>query len=192
MRNDLPKANEMVRGTISSDECREPRERLRCKAPLLAIALLLMPLPALAQPAPSPTKLFTAGADIPALIAKAKAEQKSPTINSVQQIASDGPYRVLLEYRTGLTPPTVHHGLAELIHVIQGSATLVTGGHLTGIVPGRPGSTTDSGTGIEGASPQKLTAGDYVVVPADTAHQFQDVQGEFIIMSVHMFMPPAK
>jgi quercetin dioxygenase-like cupin family protein len=56
-------------------------------------------------------------------------------------------------------------------------------------VPGRPGSANESGTGIEGASPQKLIAGDYVVVPADTAHQFQDVQGEFIIMSVHMFMP---
>ena len=159
---------------------------------ILFAALLLMPLPALAQPAPMPTKLFTAGADIPALIAKAKAAQKSPTINSVQPIATVGPYRVLLEYRTGLTPPTVHHGQAELIHVIQGSATLVTGGHLTGIVPGRPGSPNESGTGIEGASPQKLIAGDYVVVPAETAHQFQDVQGEFIIMSVHMFMPPAQ
>jgi len=31
-----------------------------------------------------------------------------------------------------------------------------------------------------------------VVVPAETAHQFQNVQGEFIIMSVHMFMPEAK
>jgi len=113
-------------------------------------------------------------------------------VNSVQPIATVGPYRVLLEYRTGLTPPTVHRGQAELIHVIQGSATLVTGGKLTGILPSRPGATTDSGTGIEGATPQKLTAGDYVVVPADTAHQFQDVQGEFIIMSVHMFMPETK
>jgi len=159
---------------------------------ILLAALLLIPLPALAQPTPPPTKLFTAGTDIPALIAKAKAEQKSPAVNSVQPIATVGPYRVLLEYRTGLTPPTVHRGQAELIHVIQGSATLVTGGKLTGLLPSRPGATTDSGTGIEGATPQKLTAGDYVVVPADTAHQFQDVTGEFIIMSVHMFMPETK
>jgi hypothetical protein len=69
---------------------------------------------------------------------------------------------------------------------------LVTGGKLTGIQPSRPGAANESGTGIEGASPQKLTAGDYVVVPTDTAHQFQDVQGEFIIMSVHMFMPEPK
>jgi len=158
---------------------------------LFAVALSV-PLPALAQPAsPPPEKLFTAGTDIPALIAQAKANQKSPTVNSVVPIAVTGPYRVLLEYRTGLTPPTVHHGQAELVHVIQGSATLVTGGKLTG-VQSRPGSANESGTGIEGASPRKITAGDYVVVPAETAHQFQNVQGEFIIMSVHMFMPEAK
>jgi mannose-6-phosphate isomerase-like protein (cupin superfamily) len=159
---------------------------------ILLVAALLMPLPALAQtpsPPPLPTKLFTAGADIPALIAQAKAAQKSPTVNSVVPIAVVGPYRVLLEYRTGLTPPTVHHGQAELIHVIQGNATLASGGKLTGTQPSRPGAANESGTGIEGASPQKLTAGDYVVVPSETAHQFQDVQGEFIIMSVHMFMP---
>lgn len=155
--------------------------------PVLAIAaLLLAPVPALAQPAALPTKLFTAGADIPGLIAKAKAGQTSPQVNSIQPIATLAPYRVLLEYRTGLTPPTVHQGEAELVHVIQGGATLVTGGHLTGIKPPRPGSTTDSGTGIEGATPQALAKGDYVLVPPDTAHQFQNIQGEFVIMSVHM------
>jgi mannose-6-phosphate isomerase-like protein (cupin superfamily) len=154
--------------------------------------LLLLPMSSLAQPAPTPTRLFTSGTDIPALIAKARADQKSPTINSVEPIATFGPYRVLLEYRTGLTPPTVHHGQAELINVLQGSATLVTGGKLTGTQPSRPGATSESGTGIEGAAPQKLTKGDYVLVPPDTAHQFQDVQGEFIIMSVHMFMPETK
>jgi len=153
---------------------------------------LLIPLCATAQPAPQPTKLFTSGADIPALIAQAKANQKSAAINSQVPIATAGPYSVLLEYRTGVTPPTIHHGQAELIHVIRGNATLVTGGKLIGGAPTRPGSASESGTGIEGASPQKLVAGDYVVVPADTAHQFQGVQGEFIIMSVHMFMPEPK
>jgi len=56
----------------------------------------------------------------------------------------------------------------------------------------QPGAANESGTGIEGASPQKLTAGDYVVVPAETPHQFQNVQGEFVIMSVHMFLPEKK
>lgn len=157
---------------------------------ILLAALLLAPLPALAQPAPPPTQLFTAGADIPALIAKAKAAQKSPAINSVQPVAVDGPYRVLLEYRTGLTPPTVHHGQAELVTVVQGNATLVMGGHLTGVQPPRPGATTDTGTGIEGSDKSfPLAKGDILLVPAETAHQFQNVKGEFVIISVHMFMP---
>ena len=144
----------------------------------------------MAQNASPPMKLFTAGADIPALIAKAKADQKSPTINSVEPLAVYGPYRVLLEYRTGLTPPTVHHGQTELVYVLQGHATLVTGGHLTGILPPRPGSTTDMGTRIEGADrSQPLAQGDVLLVPAETAHQFQDIKGEFVIISVHMFMP---
>lgn len=162
------------------------------RRPLIA-ALLLTPLPALAQPSPPPMKLFTAGADIPAVIAKAKADQKSPTVNSTEPVAVYGPYRVLLEYRTGLTPPTVHHGQTELVYVLQGNATLVSGGHLTGVQPPRPGSTTDMGTGIAGADKsQALAKGDIVLVPAETAHQFQNVTGEFVILSVHMFMPEGK
>jgi mannose-6-phosphate isomerase-like protein (cupin superfamily) len=158
------------------------------KRTLLIAALLSAPLPAIAQPAPQ--QLFTAGADIPGLIAKAKAAQKSPNVNSVQPVAVDEPYRVLLEYRTGLTPPTVHHGQAELVTVVQGNATLVMGGHLTGVQPPRPGATTDTGTGIEGSDKSfPLAKGDIVLVPAETAHQFQNVKGEFVIVSVHMFMP---
>lgn len=158
----------------------------------LSLALLVCcAVPATAQPAPPPMKLFTAGADIPAVIAKAKAGQKSPNINSTEPVGVYGPYRVLLEYRTGLTPPTVHHGQTELVYVLQGNATLVSGGHLTGVQP--RGSTTDMGTGIEGADKsQALVKGDILLVPAETAHQFQNVSGEFVILSVHMFMPPEK
>ena len=75
----------------------------------------------------------------------------------------------------------------------QSNATLVSGGHLTGVQPPRPGATTDMGTGIEGADhSQPLAKGDILLVPAETAHQFQNVKGEFVILSVHMLMPEAK
>jgi quercetin dioxygenase-like cupin family protein len=46
------------------------------------------------------------------------------------------------------------------------------------------------GTGIEGSDKsQKLAKGDILLVPAETAHQFQDVKDEFVILSVHMLMP---
>ena len=99
-------------------------------------------------------------------------------------------YRALLEYRTGLTPPTVHHGQAELVTVVQGNATLVSGGHLTGVQPPRPGATTDTRhRDRRRDKSQQLAKGDSLLVPAETAHQFQDVKGEFVIISVHMLMP---
>ena len=99
------------------------------KKTALFAALLLAPLPAMAQTSTmAADPLFTAGADIPAVIAKAKAAQTSPAVNSTQPVASYGPYRVQLEYRTGLTPPTVHHGEAELVHVLKGNATFLSGG----------------------------------------------------------------
>lgn len=164
------------------------------KKPILAFVLTsLLISPAFAQSTQPPMKLFTAGTDIPEIIAKAKANQKSPNINSVEPVGIYGPYRVLLEYRTGLTPPTVHHGQTELVYVLQGHATLVSGGHLTGVLPPRPGSTTDTGSGIEDPDrSQPLSQGDILLVPTDTAHQFQDVKGEFVIISVHMFMPNPK
>lgn len=163
---------------------------------LFAAVLPVMAVPVMAQPAAAqsapPDVLFRSGADIPALIARAKANQESPTINSVVPIVSVAPYLVLLEYRTGVTPPTVHHGQAELVHVLKGSADLATGGHLTGILPptSGPGSASDVGTGIVGATKRHIVEGDYAMVPPDTAHQFQDVKSEFVIMSVHLLMPP--
>lgn len=165
---------------------------MKLSATILAAVTLVAP-PAIAQPAPRPIKLFTSNADIPALIAKAKANQKASDINSVEPLLTLPPYRVQLEYRTGVTPPTLHHGQSELVYVLKGGCTLVTGGQLTGIKAAtNPGATTDVGTAIEGGTPRKLAKGDFVMIPPDTPHQFQAVTGEFIIMSVHLPMPAGK
>ena len=58
---------------------------------------------------------------------------------------------------------------AQLIHVLAGSATLVTGGTLTGSRQVEPGET--RGVSIEGGMRQELRAGEVVHVPAGIAHQ---------------------
>lgn len=165
---------------------------MKAKSLLFALAMPLAVFPAHAQSgqAQPAQKLFQSGADIPALIAQAKANQKSSTANSIMPIVTLAPYRVQLEYRTGLTPPTLHHGEAELVEVLQGAADLATGGQLTGVKPPRPGSSTEMGTGIAGASKRHIVKGDYVMIPPETPHQFQGINGEFVIMSVHLLMPP--
>jgi hypothetical protein len=151
--------------------------------PILFAAALLIPLPAFAQAPTPPTKLFSSGADVQALIAKAKAEHKSG--NTVELVVNAQGYPFQLEYRTATTPPSIHPTHAELIEVIEGSCTLVTGGTLVGAKPGAPGAMTMGGTAIEGGSPRKIAKGDYIMVPANTPHQYTEVQG-LIMMTLHM------
>jgi hypothetical protein len=152
---------------------------------LLAAALLLTPLPTLAQSAPPPpTKLYSSAADVQALISSARAEHK--TGNTVRMVANVPGYPVQLEYRTGTTPPSIHPTQDELIEVIGGGCTLVTGGTLTGLTPGAAGAKTLTATAIEGGAPRKVTKGDYIFVPANTPHQYTDIQGELITVAVHM------
>src|SRR5260221_34663 len=151
---------------------------------ILFAAALLIPPPALAQaPTPPPTKLYSSGADVQALIAKAKAEHKSG--NTVLLVVNVQGYPMQLEYRTATTPPSIHPTHAELIEVIEGSCTLITGGTLVGAKPGAPGAMTMGGTAIEGGSPHKIAKGDYIMVPANTPHQYTEVQG-LIMMTLHM------
>ena len=151
---------------------------------LVLAAALLVPLPALAQSAsPPPTKLFASAADVQALIAKAKAEHKGG--NTSKLVVNDEGYPFQLEHRTDTTPPSIHPKHAELIEIIEGSCTLVTGGKLVGAKPAAPGAMTQGGTAIEGGSKRRVSKGDYIMVPANTPHQYTEVNG-LVMMTLHM------
>jgi hypothetical protein len=150
----------------------------------LIIPLLCCALPAMAQE----VKLFSSGADVEKLIAEARAEHKPG--NTVKIIAATPGYPVQLEYRNADTPPTVHPSQDELIEVIAGSCTFITGGKLVGTPAGGDAAKTVAGTSIEGGTPRRIAKGDYVMVRAGTPHWYSGIQGEFITMAVHM--PVAK
>ena len=151
---------------------------------LLAAALLsFAALPALAQEATRPTKLYASSAEVQSLIAQAKAEHKGG--NTAKLVVNDEGYPFQLEHRTSTTPPSIHPTQAELIEVIEGSCTLITGGKLIGVKPAAPGATTQGGTSIEGGTPRKIAKGDYILVPANTPHQYTEVNG-LVMMTLHM------
>ena len=151
---------------------------------ILFAAVLLVSLPAFAQSAsPPPTKLYASSADVQALIAKAKAEHKGG--NTVELVVNDEGYPFQLEHRTSTTPPSIHPTHAELIEIIEGSCTLITGGKLVGAKPAAPGAMTQGGTSIEGGTPRKVAKGDYIMVPANTPHQYTEVKG-LVMMTLHM------
>jgi len=133
------------------------------------------------QPAP-PTKTYASAADVAALLAKAKAEPHQPTV--AERILTLAPIGANLEYRSAVGPAAVHEKEAELFYVIEGSATLTTGGKLANEKRTTPGNLT--GTAIEGGKSQAMAKGDFAIVPENTPHWFSAIDGSIVLMSLHI------
>jgi mannose-6-phosphate isomerase-like protein (cupin superfamily) len=150
-----------------------------------AVALAKQPAP---QPAPQssdkPTKTFTSAADVTALIAKSKSERKENQPLVTQPILELNGYDGHLEYRASVGNAAVHEKEAELFYVIDGSATLVTGGKL--VNEKRTDAANLNGSGIEGGSPRNIVKGDWVLVPQNTPHWFSPINGVLLLFSMHV------
>jgi glc operon protein GlcG len=67
----------------------------------------------------------------------------------------------------------VHDKETDIMYVIDGEATLVTGGTVVGLRATRAGQSV--GTEVKGGDSHHLTKGDVIVVPAGTPHWFKEV-----------------
>ena len=116
---------------------------------LQGIVALLVVFAANAQQGASPPagKTMVSAADVTALIAKAKAQRTDQPIIA-QSMLQLSPYNVSLEYRASVGNAAVHETEAELFYVVDGSATLVTGGKLKD--EKRSNAENLTGTGIDG------------------------------------------
>ena len=150
----------------------------------LALGCLTIALSAQA-PAPAP-KLFASAADVTAMMANAKNTRKPDQANFAQPILSLAPYSANLEYRVGSVKQTssTHENEAEMFYVVDGAATLVTGGML------REGRRTNAenlgGTGIDGGNRRRIAKGDFAMVPENTPHWFDEIEGTLVLMSIHL------
>jgi mannose-6-phosphate isomerase-like protein (cupin superfamily) len=154
----------------------------------ITFVLTLLTAAALAQqPAAPAMKTFTSSADVQAMIAKAKNARKENQPTVTDRILQLAPYNANLEYRASVGPAAVHEKEAELFYVIDGSATLVTGGKL--VAETRTNAENLSGTGIEGGAARPIAKGDFVVVPENTPHWFSTINGTLVLMSLHVPRP---
>jgi mannose-6-phosphate isomerase-like protein (cupin superfamily) len=154
---------------------------------VIAIALGLMPGFVFAQqaaPAAQAQRTFASAADVAALAAKAKATRKPDQANLVQPLLQLAPYTANIEYRAGVANAAVHEKEAELFYVVDGAGTLVTGGKLT--AESRTNAGNLSGSGIEGGKSQRVSKGDFIIVPENTPHWFSAIDGTLTLMSIHM------
>ena len=151
----------------------------------ISLALTVVAAVAVAQqPAAQAAKTFASSSDVAALIAKAKSERKEGQPMLSQSIVRLAPYGANLEYRAAIGPAAIHENEAELMYVIDGSATIVTGGKLVNEKRTNPENL--SGTAIEGGSSRAIAKGDFILVPENTAHWFSAIDGTVVLMTLHL------
>jgi glc operon protein GlcG len=84
-------------------------------------------------------------------------------------------YMVHASHRDQAGVVEVHEQDADIIYVLDGSATLVTGGEVVNGKPIAPGEI--RGTDVKGGETRQITKGDVIIVPAGTPHWFKEVPG---------------
>jgi mannose-6-phosphate isomerase-like protein (cupin superfamily) len=120
---------------------------------------------------------YMTAAEIEAAIAKLPKDRA----NSSVRVFTLPPYTVNIEHRQPMAQgASVHADEAELFYVLDGSATMLTGGKLVG----------DPAKTIDGGVSQKFGKGDWIMVPSGVPHQFVDIKSPITILSLHL--PNAK
>lgn len=160
------------------------------RASLAGLVLVLSSSVAFAQQPPAAaSRTYVSAADVTALIAKAKAERKDQPLLA-QSMIQLAPYNVSLEYRASVGNAAVHETEAEMFYVVDGSATLVTGGKLTKET--RTNAENLTGAGIDGGTSRRVAKGDFIMVPEGTPHWFSAIDGTVVLMSLHLPHAPKK
>lgn len=76
----------------------------------------------------------------------------------------------------------IHEHETDVVYVIEGTATLVTGGKALDTKVVAPGEI--RGTDLSGGEARKLARGDVVVIPPNTPHWFREVSAPFLYFVV--------
>ena len=122
--------------------------------------------------------VLAAGLLLSAVLVNA-ADDSKVTFVSHDKVAKGGglaaapSYSVTVAHRDKAGMVEVHDKETDTIYVLDGSATIVTGGTMIGGSVTAPGQ--QRGSDIKGGTEQKLVKGDVMVIPAGIPHWFKDV-----------------
>jgi len=118
----------------------------------------------------------------PVLFFDAKQVTTSFSTGAVLLDGVDRNYMVHTSRRDKPGLAEVHSLDTDIIYVLQGSATLVTGGTAVGAKEIAPDEI--RGSRIEGGVTRELSKGEVIIVPNNTPHWFKDVNGEFLYYTI--------
>jgi mannose-6-phosphate isomerase-like protein (cupin superfamily) len=135
----------------------------------------------------APAATYVSAADVQAALTRSPQLAVNPQPNI--RVVDAGGYNIAVgAIHRPQSPPgvaAVHFKVSEIYHVIDGAATLVTGGTMVNAKT-RPADSEsvkfedgpgESGTAIQGGTSQRIKAGDVVVIPAGTPHWFSAIEG---------------
>jgi mannose-6-phosphate isomerase-like protein (cupin superfamily) len=102
-------------------------------------------------------------------------------------IAKGPDFSVSMNRRTGPGQVEVHDKETDVIYVMDGEATFVTGGTMVGGKQSKEAQWL--GTDIKGGTSHHLTKGDVIAIPAGTPHWFKEVKPDVTYYVVKSIRP---
>ncbi|MDQ3894256.1 MAG: hypothetical protein M3292_06270, partial [Actinomycetota bacterium] len=91
-------------------------------------------------------------------------------------------YKLDAGRRTGPGEVEYHEGVVDVMHVVEGRATVVTGGEMRDVREVGPGELRASA--VDGGTRHELREGDVLAIPNGVPHQFLDVSDPFLYFVV--------
>ena len=101
--------------------------------------------------------------------------------------ANTAEYTVTCSHRTGPGVVEIHGKETDVIYVLEGAATFVTGGTAQNVKADNP--LQPRGTDIKGGESHHLVKGDVIVVPAGQPHWFKEVPASVSYFVVKVLKP---
>lgn len=121
----------------------------------------------------------SASADAPATeVTAISAVEVAAAFAKGMPLIENGSFKIHASRRDKPGQAEVHTDETDIIYVLEGSATFVTGGTVTDGVTTAPHEI--RGSAIEGGQSRTLIKGDVIVVPAGVPHWFKDVKGPLL------------
>ena len=87
-------------------------------------------------------------------------------------------FKVMALRRDGPGEAEIHDADTDIIYVLDGSATFVTGGTATELRTTTPGES--RGKSIEGGEERRIEKGDVMIIPNRVPHWFKEVKAPFL------------
>jgi len=103
---------------------------------------------------------------------------------ATSNVANTDQYSINVVHRVTGAGAIAHPGWTEVHHIIEGSATFVTGGTIVRPAQGAGGVAT-----IEGGVSRRVGKGDVVIIPENSPHWYKDVDGQITYLEVRFLAP---